>query len=101
MVETIKTPSLVDKTLSNFKVEFYAALKEVEQIDRKSKLSVHEAIKQYPEIVKESTLLTAALPPMQVNIECLFSALRLIRTDQRAAMKEKLTEAILFLRANY
>lgn len=98
--EPAKTPS-VNKGLASFKLDFHAALQQVEQIDRKSKLNVHDAIKQYPEIVKESALLAAALPPTQVSVERLFSALRLIRTDQRASMKEKLTEAILFLRANY
>ena len=87
----------MDKGLTSFKLDLHNALKQVEQIDRKSKLDVHEAIKQYPAIVRESALLVAALPPTQVSVERLFSALRLIRTDQRAAMKEKLTETILFL----
>jgi len=64
-------------------------------------LENQEAIKQYPEIVKESAKLEAVLSPTQVNVERLFSALTLIKTYQRSAMKEKLTEAILFLRANY
>ena len=99
--EAAKVPASDEKHVESFKLEFYAALKEVELIDRKSKLDVHAAIKQYPAIVRESALLAAALPPTQASVERLFSSLRLIRTDQRAAMKEKLTEAILFLRANY
>ena len=99
--EAAKVPASDEKHIESFKLEFYAALKEVKLIDRKSKLDVHEAIKQYPAIERESALLAAALPPTQASVERLFSSLRLIRTDQRAAMKEKLTEAILFLRANY
>ena len=41
------------------------------------------------------------LPSTQASAQRLFSSLRLTRTDQRPAMKEKLKEAILFLRANY
>ena len=39
-----------------------------------------------------------ALPPTQVSVERLFSALRIIKSDLRVAMKEDLIEAILFLR---
>ena len=99
--EAANTSSQINKGLTNFKLEFNSALIQVELIDRKSRLNVNEAIKQYPAIVRESAMLAAALPPTQVSVERLFSALRLIRTDQRAAMKEKLTEAILFLRSNY
>lgn len=56
-------------------------------------MTVHEAIKQYPDTVKDVAMLAVALPPTQVSVERLFSALRLIRTDQRASIKEKLTEA--------
>jgi len=62
-------------------------------------LKVKGVIK-YPETVKESAELIAVLSPTQVSVEHVFSALKLIRTYQRAAMKQKLTDAILFLRAN-
>ena len=77
-----KVPASDEKHVESFKLEFYAALKEVKLIYRMSKLHVHEAIKQYPAIVRESALLAAALPSTQVNVERLFSSLRLIRTDQ-------------------
>ena len=41
-----------------------------------------------------------ALPPTQVSVERLFPALRITKSDLRAAMKEDLIEAILFLRTN-
>ena len=83
-----------------FKACFEKALLEVEKIDRSSKLSVLQAIERYPQIVQVSYTVTA-LPPTQVSVERLFSALRLIQSDLRASMKEDLIEAILFLRSNY
>jgi len=65
----------VHKSLASYKADFYDALKQVEQTDRKSKLEVQEAKKQYPEIVKEASELEAALSPTQVSVERLFSAL--------------------------
>ena len=86
LVETANTSATVRKTF--FKADFFDALKQVELTDRKSKLEVQEAIKQYPERVKESVELVAALFPKQVSVEGLFSALRLISASQRTAMKE-------------
>ena len=83
-----------------FKACFEKALLEMEKIDRSSKLSVLQAIERYPQIVQVSYTVTA-LPPTQVSVERLFSALRLIQSDLRASMKEDLIEAILFLRSNY
>ena len=40
------------------------------------------------------------MPPTQVSVERLFSALKIIKFDLRASMKEDLIEAILFLRTN-
>ena len=91
-----------DSSVSEFKKKFQDALLAVGNFDRKSKIDVFDAIKyKYPDIIRKPALLVTALPPTQVSVERLFSALGLIKTDQRAAMKEKLTEASLFLRANY
>ena len=65
-LETANTLATVDESLASFKPDFCNALKQVEQTDRKSKLEVQEAIKQYSEIVKESADLVAALSPTQV-----------------------------------
>lgn len=87
--------------LSKFKLDFTQALNEVEKIDRSSNMNVTQAIPYYPEIVKNVAYTVTALPPTQVSVERLFSALRFIRSDLRASMKEDLVEAILFLRSNY
>ena len=72
----------------------------MEMIDRASKVNVMDAIAQYPTILQKVSFTVTALPPTQVTVERLFSALRIIRSDLRASMKEDLLEAILFLRTN-
>ena len=59
-----------------------------------------QPIDMYPEMVREVARVVTALPPTQVSVERLFSALKIIRSDLRTSMKEDLTEAILFLRTN-
>lgn len=61
-------------------------------------MKVHEAIKFYPDCIKDLALIVTALPPTQVSVERLFSALKIIKSDLRASLKEDLVEAILFLR---
>ena len=72
--------------LSKFKLDFSNALIEVEKIDRSSKLSAIEAIPKYPEIVQNVAYTVSALPPTQVSVERLFSALRIIHSDLCAVM---------------
>ncbi|GFG29456.1 hypothetical protein Cfor_08213, partial [Coptotermes formosanus] len=88
----------VNVQIKKFQQEFYKALKEVEKYDRSSKLTVEEAILVYPEIVSDVARIVTAIPPTQVSVERLFSALKIIKSDLRASMKEDLAEAILFLR---
>lgn len=90
----------VNSTIEKFRFDFYQALTLVEKVDRTSKLQVIEAVKKYPLIVQDAAFCVTALPPTQVSVERLFSALKIIKTDLRASMKEDLIEAILFLRAN-
>ena len=45
-------------------------------------------------------LLMTALPPTQVSVERLFSALKIIKSDHRNRLGEKILNAILFLRSN-
>ncbi|KAM4028644.1 uncharacterized protein ACNLHF_023936 [Anomaloglossus baeobatrachus] len=87
-------------TASTFQQNFSCALKEIEKFDRSSKITVQQAIPLYPDIVRDVARVVTALPPTQVSVERLFSALKIIRSDLRASMKEDLTEAILFLRTN-
>ena len=84
--------------ISTFKYEFYTELKEVEQYNCSSKLTVEDAIPLYPKNIRNVARIITAQPPTQINVECLFSALRIIKSDLRASMKEDLAEAILFLR---
>ena len=84
-----------------FQTNFEKALTEIEKIDLSSKRDVIQAIDKYPEIVKKVVYTVTALPPTQVSVEKLFSALQIIRSDLRVSMKEDLIEAILFLRTNY
>lgn len=72
----------------------------IEKIDRHSKLKVLDAIQEYPEIVRETALVLTALPPTQVSVERLFSALKLLKSDLRTNLKEDVLEAMLFLRTN-
>ena len=95
-----KESSLSENTASKFQHSFSCALKVVEQFDRLSKVTVLQAIDMYPEMVREVARVVTALPPTQVSVERLFSALKIIRSDLRTSMKEDLTEAILFLRTN-
>ena len=91
----------VDVSLIQFKQEFLDALQEVLKYDRSTKLSVAEAVNLYPGIVKEITNIVTAMPPTQVSVERLFSALKFICSDLRSSMKNDLSEARLFLRTNY
>jgi hypothetical protein len=46
-------------------------------------------------------MIVTAMPPTHISVEKLFSALKIIKSDLRASMKEDLAEAILFLRTSY
>ena len=94
-----KTRGLPSK-INKFKQDFYAALTEVENFDRTSKLTVINAIPRYPEIVQQAATAVTGLPPTQVSVERLFSALRIIKSHLRGKLKEDLIDAILFLRTN-
>lgn len=86
--------------ISKFKFDFTASLAEMEKFDRKSRLNVFEAISVYPDIMQDAARTVSALPPTQVSVERLFSALRLVKTNLRVNLKADITEAILFLRTN-
>ena len=86
--------------ISKFRHAFYTALTKVETFDRSSKLTVDKTIPLYPNIVQEAAIAVTALPPSQVSVERLFSALRIIKTDLRRRFKEDLVNSILFLRTN-
>ena len=83
-----------------FRKDFQTALKEMESFNRTSKKSVQDVIPVYPELIRKAAISVTGLPPTQVSVERLFSALRIIKSDLRGNLKEDLIEAILFLRSN-
>ena len=97
----LKKKLQVNQILMLLLESFEKALVKMEKINRSSKLTVLQAIEHYPQIVQKVAYTVPALPPTQVSVERLFSALRLTRSDLRASMKEDLIEAILFLRSSY
>ena len=86
--------------ISKFRHAFYIALIKVETFDRSSKLTVDKTMSLYPKIVQGAAIAVTALPPSQVSVERLFSALRIIKTYLRGRLKEDLVDSILFLRTN-
>lgn len=79
-----------------FKQDFLGL--KVEKYDCSPNLAVQEVIPAYTEIVKFAAMIVTVRPPTQVSVERLFSALKTIKSDLRASMKEDLAEEILFLR---
>ena len=74
---------------------------QIKQQLRRSKLSLRELIeKEYPDQLKPVAALLSAVPPTQVSVERLFSALKLLKSDLRSRVEEDLLNAMLFLRAN-
>ena len=63
-------------------------------------MDIMNAIPHYPPMLQKLAFTLTALPPTQVSVEILFSALQIIRSDLRALMKEDLVKAILFLCTN-
>lgn len=74
---------------------------QIKQQLRRSKLSLRELIeKEYSDQLKPVAALLSAVPPTQVSVERLFSALKLLKSDLRSRVEEDLLNAMLFLRAN-
>jgi hypothetical protein len=75
-----------DVKLMKFKQNFFNGLKDVEEYDRSSKLTILEVIPACPETVKPAAMTVTAMPPTQVSVEQLFSALKIIKSDLRSSM---------------
>ncbi|ESN94453.1 hypothetical protein HELRODRAFT_164299 [Helobdella robusta] len=73
--------------------------KAIEDVGR-IKVNVFEAIAHYPDRIRQSSRIAASMPTSQASVERLFSALKLILSDNRQSMKEDLLSAILFIRMN-
>ncbi|ESO11484.1 hypothetical protein HELRODRAFT_166478 [Helobdella robusta] len=81
------------------KKHFEEDCKAVEDVGR-IKVNVFEAIAHYPDRIRQSSRIAASMPTSQASVERLFSALKLILSDNRQSMKEDLLSAILFIRMN-
>ena len=88
-----------DLEISKFKEEFFKELNEIKNFNKKSK-KILEVLPLHPENVKNVARIITAMPPTQVSVKRLFSALKIIKSDLRASMKEDLIEAVLFLGTN-
>ena len=93
--------SNADIKFTEFKQQVFNELQETEKYNSFSNLTIKDLIPLYPKMVSKVAKIVTALPPTQVRVERLFSALRLIKSDLRASLKDDLTEAILFLGMNW
>ena len=55
---------------------------------------------KYPKILVDVSLALLALPPTQVSVERLFSALKILMSERRNKLKEDILKAMLFIRIN-
>lgn len=64
-------------------------------------MKIWEAIRDfYPPCLKDAALVLTSLPPTQVSVERLFSALKILKSDRRSRLSEDILDAMLFLRTN-
>ena len=80
--------------LEFFKKSFLSACEEVEKFNRLCKLTNSRSYSVISRNYTACCTIVTALPPTQVSVERLFSALRFIKSDCRASMKENIIEAI-------
>ena len=67
--------------------------------DRKELKKLKDTIEAYPTVIKVSRILRA-MPPTQVSVERLFSALKLQKANLRNRIKADMLDALLLLKAN-
>ena len=80
--ETETNPTVI------FQTNFEKALTEIEKINWSSKLDVMQAINKYPESIKKVAYTVTTLPPTQVSIARLFSAMQIICSDLHIQRKK-------------
>ena len=68
--------------------------------DRKELKKLKDPIEACPTIIKEVSRILRAMPPTQVSVERLFSALKLQKADLRNRIKADMLDALLLLKAN-
>ena len=76
-------------------------LSERKLILKKMKKDMVDLIKEeYPEPLKEVSLLLLAMPVTQVSVERLFSALKIYKSDRRNRLKDDILNSLLILKTN-
>ena len=68
--------------------------------DRKELKKLKDPIEAYPTVIKEVSRILRAMPPTQVSVERLFSALKLQKSDLQNQIKADVLDALLLLKAN-
>ena len=68
--------------------------------NKKELRKLKDPISSYPIAIKEVARLLQAMPPTQVSVERLFSALKLQKSDLRNRIKADALDALLLLKAN-
>ena len=62
------------------------------------KSDIYQVVKEkYPEDLKKVSLVLLTLPPTQVSVERLFSALKILKSERRNKLKADILEAMLFI----
>ena len=67
---------------------------------KKELKKLKEPIDSFPEIIQDVARLLRAMPPTQISVERLFSALKFFKSDLRSRLKANSFNALLLLRAN-
>ena len=88
----------LSSSIATIDTNFINALPEMEMTDKTLKVRVMTAIGRYPTILQNAAFTVTAMPPTQMTVKRLFSALRIIQSDLRTLIKEDLLETIRFLR---
>ena len=68
--------------------------------DRKELKKLKDPIEAYLTVIKEVSRILRAMPPTQVSVQCLFSALKLQKSNIRNRIKADVLDALLLLKAN-
>ena len=91
-----------NQTLSQMEFIRTSVLKGLETLkeSRKELKKLSDPISQYPDVLKDAARLLRAMPPTQVSVERLFSALKIFKSDLRSCLKSDILNALLLLKAN-
>ena len=68
--------------------------------DRKELKKLKDPIEAYLTVIKEVSRILRAMPPTQVSVQRLFSALKLQKSDLRNMIKADVLDTLLLLKAN-